>query len=63
MQIFGYAGTVAAVVMAIAWIANSTNSASARQPEIQPKLFIIFILGAAFCEALGLIAFVLALIR
>lgn len=35
---------------------------SARQPELQGRLFTNFILGAALAEALALIGFVLALI-
>ena len=36
--------------------------ATARQPELQGRLFTNFILGAALAEALGLIGFVLAFI-
>ncbi|MCD8316112.1 MAG: ATP synthase F0 subunit C [Eggerthellaceae bacterium] len=35
---------------------------SARQPEVQGRLFTNFIIGAALAEALGLIGFVLAFI-
>lgn len=35
---------------------------SARQPEVQGRLFTNFIIGAALAEALALIGFVLALI-
>lgn len=35
---------------------------TARQPEVQGRLFTNFIIGAALAEALGLIGFVLALI-
>ena len=34
----------------------------ARQPEVQGRLFTVFILAAAFVEALGLIGFVATLI-
>lgn len=34
----------------------------ARQPEIQGRLFTVFILASAFVEALALIGFVLTLI-
>ena len=34
----------------------------ARQPEMQGRLFTVFILGAAFVEALALIGFVVSLI-
>ena len=36
--------------------------ATARQPELQGRLFTNFIIGAALAEALGLIGFVLAFI-
>ena len=34
----------------------------ARQPEVQGRLFTVFILGSAFVEALALIGFVVSLI-
>jgi F-type H+-transporting ATPase subunit c len=34
----------------------------ARQPEVQGRLFTVFILGSAFVEALALIGFVVTLI-
>ena len=34
----------------------------ARQPEIQNRAFTVFIMGAAFAEALALIGFVVALV-
>ncbi|MDR2956621.1 MAG: ATPase [Coriobacteriales bacterium] len=46
----------------IALIAVSSNQAMSRQPEIQGRVFITFILGAAFCEMLGLLGFVLGLV-
>ena len=36
--------------------------ATARQPELQGRLFTNFIIGAALAEALGLIGFVLTFI-
>ena len=35
---------------------------AARQPEVQGRLFTVFILGSAFVEALALIGFVVSLI-
>ena len=34
----------------------------ARQPEMQSRIFTVFIMGAAMAEALGLLGFVLAFI-
>jgi len=36
-------------------------AAMARQPEVQGRLFTVFILASAFVEALALIGFVVAL--
>ena len=36
--------------------------AMARQPEVQGRVFTVFIMGSAFGEALALIGFVVALI-
>ena len=38
------------------------SSAMARQPEVQGRVFTVFILGSAFAEALALIGFVVTLI-
>ncbi len=34
----------------------------ARQPEVQDRVFTVFIMAAAFAEALALIGFVVALV-
>jgi F-type H+-transporting ATPase subunit c len=57
-----YAAVVIAAAGSIALIAVSSNQAMSRQPEIQGRVFITFILGAAFCEMLGLLGFVLGLV-
>jgi F-type H+-transporting ATPase subunit c len=59
--IFGYALCVIGAAASIAFATYSATTATARQPEMQPKIFTTFILGAAFIEALALIGFVLAL--
>ena len=38
------------------------GGAMARQPEVQGRVFTVFIMGSAFGEALALIGFVVALI-
>ena len=42
--------------------AYGATTSMARQPEVQGRLFTVFILGSAFVEALALIGFVVALI-
>ena len=44
----------------IALMAMSAHRSMTRQPEIQNRAFITFVLGAAFCEMFGLLGFVLA---
>ena len=62
MAIFGYAIGVVGACLGIALIALSSVNAMARQPEVQNRVFTVFIMGSAFCEALALIGFVVALI-
>ena len=62
MGAIGYAIGVVGAALAIGIIAYGATSAMARQPEIQNRAFTVFIMGAAFCEALALIGFVVALI-
>lgn len=63
MGVIGYGLGVLGAGIGIALVASSVATGIARQPEVQGRLFTIFILGAAFIEALGLIGFVLALIK
>lgn len=56
-----YSLGVFAAAIGIAFVAWSVTSAMARQPEVQGRLFTVFILGAAFIEALALIGFIVAL--
>jgi F-type H+-transporting ATPase subunit c len=63
MQVIGYGLAVIGAAIGIGLIGFGATQATARQPEMQGKIFTTFILGAAFCEALALIGFVLALIK
>ena len=45
-----------------AGLAIGATGAMARQPEVQGRVFTVFIMGSAFGEALALIGFVVALI-
>jgi len=58
-----YAFIMVGAVTGIATIAFVTSSAMARQPEVRANLQTVFILGAAFCEALGLFGFLLCLLK
>ena len=58
----GYGLGVIGAAIAIGLAAFGATSAMARQPEVQGRAFTVFILAAAYSEALGLIGFVVALI-
>ena len=45
-----------------AGLAIGLSALGARQPEVQGRVFTVFIMGSAFGEALALIGFVVALI-
>ena len=45
----------------ISVVATSAANNMARQPEVQGRLFTVFILGCAFIEALTLLGFVVTL--
>ncbi|MCL2631840.1 MAG: ATPase [Coriobacteriia bacterium] len=62
MTILYYAIIVFIAAGCISMIAMSAHRSMARQPEIQNRAFITFVLGAAFCEMLGLLGFVLAFV-
>ena len=53
---------VALYKLAIGLSALGATGAMARQPEVQGRVFTVFIMGSAFGEALALIGFVVALI-
>ena len=54
--------TLALAALKLVGYGLSTSVATARQPELQGRLFTNFIIGAALAEALGLIGFVLTFI-
>ena len=58
----GLAIGLAAHGVAIGLSALGATGAMARQPEVQGRVFTVFIMGSAFGEALALIGFVVALI-
>ncbi len=62
MVVIGYGIGVVGAALGIGLAAFGAATGIARQPEVQGRLFTIFILAAAFSEALGLIGLVLALI-
>ena len=57
---YGLGGIGAGIGIGLA--AFGATSSMARQPEMQSRLFTVFILGSAFVEALALIGFVVSLI-
>ena len=62
MGVIGYGLGVIGAGVAIGLAAYGVASAMARQPEVQGRVFTVFIMGSAFGEALALIGFVVALI-
>lgn len=63
LSVVGYGLAVIGSGIGIGIAAGKAAEATARQPEMQGKIFTTFILGAAFMEALALIGFVLALMK
>ena len=61
MGAIGYGLGVIGAGIGIGLAAYGATSAIARQPEMQSRLFTVFILGSAFVEALALIGFVVTL--
>ena len=62
MGVIGYGLCVIGAGVAIGLAAYGVASAMARQPEVQDRVFTVFIMAAAFSEALALIGFVVALV-
>ena len=60
--VIGYGLGVIGAGLAIGLSALGATGAMARQPEVQGRVFTVFIMGSAFGEALALIGFVVALI-
>ena len=62
MGVIGYGLGVIGAGVAIGLAAYGVAIAMARQPEVQDRVFTVFIMAAAFAEALALIGFVVALV-
>ena len=62
MGVIGYDLSVIGAGFGIGRAAFGATTAMARQPEVQGRLFTVFILASAFVEALALIGFVVTLI-
>ncbi|MGV8083188.1 MAG: ATP synthase F0 subunit C [Coriobacteriia bacterium] len=63
VNVIGYGLAVIGASLAIGLVGGRAAEATARQPEMAGRVFTVFILGAAFAEALALLGFVLALIK
>ena len=61
MSVIGYGMCVIGAALGIAIAAFAVANSMARQPEVQSRLFTVFILASAFIEALCLIGFVVAI--
>ena len=62
MAVIGYGLGVIGAGLGIGLAAYRAATGMDRQPQVQGRLFTVFILAAAFVEALGLIGFVATLI-
>lgn len=62
MGVIGYGLGVIGAGIGIGLAAYGAATSMARQPEMQGRLFTVFILASAFIEALALIGFVVNLI-
>ena len=62
LGVVGYGLGVIGAGIGIGLAASGVAQGMARQPEVQGRLFTVFILGYAFVEALALIGFVVTLI-
>ena len=63
ISLIGYGIAVLGAGIGIGIAGGMTTSSMARQPEVSSTLQTIFILAAAFIEALALLGFVLCLIK
>lgn len=61
MNVIGYGICVVGAALGIGISANAVANSMARQPEVQGRLFTVFILASAFIEALCLIGFVVSI--
>ena len=62
LGVVGYGLGVIGAGIGIGLAASGVAQGMARQPEVQGRLFTVFILGSAFVEALALFGFVVSLI-
>ena len=62
LGVVGYGLGVIGAGIGIGLAASGVAQGMARQPEVQGRLFTVFILASAFIEALALIGFVVNLI-
>lgn len=62
MGVVGYGLVVIGAGIGIGLAAYGAAQGIARQPEVQGRLFSVFILGAAFVEALALLGFVVSIV-
>lgn len=62
MGVIGYGIGVIGAGLGIGIAAYGATTSIARQPEMQGRLFTVFILASAFVEALALIGFVVSLL-
>ena len=60
MGVIGYGLGVIGAGLGIGLAAYGAATGMARQPEVQGRLFTVYILGAAYVEALALIGYVVA---
>ena len=61
MNVIGYGLCVIGAALGIGLSAANVANSMAHQPEVQGRLFTVFILAAAFIEALCLIGFVVSI--
>ena len=61
VNVIGYGLCVIGAALSIAIAAQAVANSMARQPEVQDRLFTVFILASAFIEALCLIGFVVSI--
>ncbi len=61
MNVIGYGLCVIGAGLGISFAAQAVANSMARQPEVQDRLFTVFILASAFIEALCLIGFVVSI--
>lgn len=63
MGVIGFGLGVIGAGLGVGLAAFGAATGMARQPEMQGRLFTVFILGSAFVEALALIGMILALVK